>query len=119
MKKGDFLELTTFVRSDIFEKIANGEQNEVLRVLYPSNREVFIDMEDDKSVSIIPYNAMRIIDIVNNKELHCEITNVSLIPLADKDDEVHPFIIRGKEYQPEGLVYELGNVIDIDDDTDK
>jgi hypothetical protein len=120
MQKKDLFELTTFVDSETFDRIANGEQNEVLRVLYPSNRDVFIIDEDGDNVNCVDYDAMRIVDIVRNLELHCEIKNVNLISLTADDGKVYPYVIRGKEYIPEGIVYELGNVLTVEEDeTDK
>lgn len=118
MKKEDLLDIVTFVRSEIFEQILNGEINKILRVLYPSNREVFIISEDkdSDSLELIPYNAMRIIDISGEQEMLLKIINVEHIFLDDTKGNVFPYIIRGKEYRPEGLVFEVGNVINIEED---
>lgn len=120
MKKEELFILTTFVNSKTFERIASGEQNEVLRVIYPSNKEVFIAKDDGDNVELVGYDAMKLVDFVNGLELLCEIKNIDIITLEAEDGNVYPYLIRGKEYKPEGLIYELGNVIEIEEDgTDK
>ncbi len=114
--KNKLLELTTFVRSEIFEQIMDGKRNEILRILYPSNREVFIEYEKENTLYLIPYNAMQIVDIAANRNMHVEIINTEIVSLEDNNGNVHPYTIRGKEYRPEGLLFELGNTINIDED---
>ena len=116
MKKEELFELTTFVDSDTFGRIANGEQNEVLRVLYPSNREIFITKDDGgEEVELVGYNAIRIVDITKGLEMLCEIIDCRIITLTADDGETYSYVIRGKEYTPEALVYELGNTIQIEE----
>lgn len=118
--KEDLFELTTFVNSETFEKIANGEQNEILRVLYPSNRAVFIEKDNGDEVALVGYNAIRLVDIVKGQELRCEIVNAQIVALTAENGDVYPYSIRGRQYTPEGIVFELGNVLTIEEDeTDK
>lgn len=120
MRKEEVFALTTFVNSQTFERIVTGEQNEVLRVIYPSNKEVFITNDDGDNVEFVGYNTMKLVDIAKGRELLCNIKNVDIITLQAEDGNVYPYVIRDKEYKPEGLIYELGNVIEIDDnDTGK
>ena len=120
MKKEELFELTTFVNSDTFDKIANGEQNEILRVLYPSNRDVFIEKDNGDEVVLVGYNAIRLVDIVKGLELRCEIANAQIVSLTAENGDVYPYVIRGKQYSPEGIVYELGNLITVEEnETDK
>lgn len=117
MKKEDLFELITYVNSDTFDKIVKGVQNEVMRVLYPSNKEVFITKDDgSEEVELVGYNAIRIIDMVKGLEMLCEIKDCRIITLTASNGEVYSYVIRGKEYTPEALVYELGNTIQIEVD---